>query len=171
MHSEISAGEQRDLRTASRAFIAEAFDALRVEHVIPTPVFHPYIAIGRDYFGDSIRALSAYPTLEARLDEAYPGRFADPLKRRHSEFASTYMFSLIEACVARCARAHSFDSESAAVDESIDEMLRVLGTASYEMVCIRHVSHLTTMSGDELQIGDVTVVPEPEEWGGLLDRV
>jgi hypothetical protein len=171
MDSGMSMSEQCDLRTASRAFIAEAFDALRAENVIPTPVFHPYIAIGRDYFGDSIRALSAYPTLEAQLDEAYPERFADPLKRHHSEFASTYMFSLIEACVARCAQAGSFDSESTAVDDSIDEMLRVLGMASYEMVCIRHVSHLTTTSGDELQIGDVTVVPEPEERGGLLDRI
>lgn len=167
----MSMSEQCDLLTASRAFIAEAFDALRAENVIPTPVFHPYIAIGRDYFGDSIRALSAYPTLEAQLDEAYPERFADPLKRHHSEFASTYMFSLIEACVARCAQEGSFDSESTAVDDSIDEMLRVLGMASYEMVCIRHVSHLTTTSGDELQIGDVTVVPEPEERGGLLDRI
>jgi hypothetical protein len=167
----MSMSEQCDLRTVSRSFIAEAFDALRAENVIPTAVFHPYIALGRDYFGDSIRALSAYPTLEAQLDEAYPERFADPLKRHHSEFASTYMFSLIEACVVRCAQAGSFDSESTAVDESIDEMLRVLGMTSYEMVCIRHVSHLTTTSGGELHIGDVTVVPEPEEWGGLLDRV
>jgi hypothetical protein len=163
--------EHRDLRMASRAFIAEAFDALIEEHVIPTPAFHPYVAVGRDYFGDSVRALSAYRTLEAQLDEAYPERFAEPLKRHHSEFASTYMFSFLEACVARCAQAGGFDSESTAVDESIDEMLRVLGEATYEMVCARHVSHLTTTSGDELQIGDITVVPEPEEWGGLVDRI
>jgi hypothetical protein len=163
--------EHHDLRRASRTFIAEAFDVLRAENVIPTPVFHPYVAVGRDYFGDSIRALSAYRTLEAELDEAYPERFAEPLKRQHSEFASVYLFSFLEACVARCAQNGGFDSESSAVDESIDEMLQVLGTATYEMVCARHVSHLTTTSGDELQIGDITVVPEPEEWGGLVDRI
>jgi hypothetical protein len=48
-----------DLRELARSFISGAFAALRKEHVIPTPVFHPYVAVGRDYFGDTIRAVSA----------------------------------------------------------------------------------------------------------------
>lgn len=163
--------ENRDLRAASRQFIAAAFDVLRDQHVVPTPIFHPYVAVGRDYFGDPIRALAEYEALEAHLNDAYPERFAEPLKRRHSEFASTYMFSFLEACVARCARDGSFDPDSQAVDKSIDELLALLGTKAYEVVCCRHVSHLTTTSGADVQIGDVLVVPEPEQWGGLIERI
>jgi hypothetical protein len=43
--------EQTDLRAASRASIASAFDVLREEHVIRTPIYHPYVAVGHDYFG------------------------------------------------------------------------------------------------------------------------
>jgi hypothetical protein len=64
-----------------------------------------------------------------------------------------YMFGLLEACIARCALAGSFDIDSQAVDESIDELLAVLDTTTYEVVCCRHVSHLTTASGDEVQVG------------------
>jgi hypothetical protein len=90
---------QRDLRRASRAFIAAAFHVLKEEHVIPTPIFHPYVAVGRDYFGDSIRAIVEYQAIEAQFNETYPERFAEPRESR--EFASMYMFSFLEACVAR----------------------------------------------------------------------
>jgi hypothetical protein len=164
--------EQTDLRAASRAFITSAFDVLREEHVIPTSIYYPYVAVGHDYFGDSIQVLPEYKALEAHLNEAYPERFpAEPLKRRHAEFASKYMFSFLEACVARCAHEGSFDAASGAVNESIDELLAVLEKIRYDVVCCRHVSHLTTASGREVKIGDITVVPEPEGFGGLVRRI
>ena len=82
--------EPHAVSSAARAFIAEAFDALTGEHVIPTPVFHPYVAVGRDYFGDTIRGLPHYQALEAELEKTYPERFAEPRKRPHAEFATTY---------------------------------------------------------------------------------
>jgi hypothetical protein len=157
--------ERDDLRAASRAFIAAAFETLSAEHVIPTPAAHRYIAVGHDYFGDSIRGIPEYQTLEALLNDAYRERFAEPLKRQNAEFASTYMFDFLEACVARCSHDGRFGSETPAVDESIDELLSVLGTSSYEVVCCRHVSHLTTIGGAEVQIGEVTVVPEQSHTG------
>ena len=87
---------------------------------------------------------------------------------RHAEFASSYIFSFLEACIGRCAREDSYEPDSLAVNESIDELLAVLGTTTNEIVCCRFVSHLTITSGDEEQIGDVTVVPEPEQWGELV---
>ena len=51
---------QSELRTAASAFIAAVFDALREEYVIPTPIYHPYIAVGRDYFGDTARGVAEY---------------------------------------------------------------------------------------------------------------
>jgi len=46
----------RRYRHRGYAFIAAAFDVLTDEHVIPTPIFNPLVAVGRDHFGDSIRA-------------------------------------------------------------------------------------------------------------------
>ena len=160
---------QHDLRPASRAFIAAALDVLTEEHVIPTPIFHPYVAVGRDYFGDSIRGLPTFHALEAQLKETFPNRFGEPRERR--EFADLYVFSFLEACIARCGHAGSFNADSRAVDDSIDELQVVLEAMTYEVVCCRHVSHLTTASGGEVQIGDVTVAPEPEQWGGLVQRI
>jgi hypothetical protein len=163
--------EASDLGAASRRFIAAAFDVLAEQHVIPTSVYHPYVAVGRDYFGDWIRARAEYHTLEENLNASYTERFADPLKRRDPEFASTYIFSFLEACVARCARERNFNSDTRAVDETINELFAVLATKTYEVICCRHVSHLTTATGAEVQIGDVIVVPEPEQWGGLVKRI
>ena len=48
----------------------------------------------------------------------------------------------------------------------------MLEKTTYEVVCCGHVSHLTTASGHEVQIGDITVVPEPErDFDTLLDRL
>jgi len=158
------------LRELARAFIAGAFEALGQEHVVPTPVFHPYVAVGRDYSGDTIRAMPAYHELERKLDETYTERFAEPPKRRHAEFASSYIFSFLEACIARCGRDRTFAADSAAVCSSIDELLAVLATTTNEIVCCRHVSHLTTPVG-EVQIGEIIVVSEAEESVRLVRRI
>lgn len=154
--------EETDISAKSRAFIAAAFEVLTREHVIPTPIHHPYIAVGRDYFGGSVMGLVEFKALDMLLNQAHPERFADPLTRAHAEFASSYVFSLLEACVARCARDGNFDADSGSVIESVKELGTVLATASYEVVCCRHVTHLTTASGQDVEIGDITVVPEPE---------
>lgn len=102
--------------------------------MIPTPIYHPYIAVGRDYFGDTIRAVPEYSELERQLDEAYPERFAGPVSRPDAQFPSSYIFSFLEACVARCGRDGDFDAAVTGVDESINELLAVLGTTSNEVV-------------------------------------
>src|SRR5262249_43290245 len=151
------------VRETARAFVAGAFDGLREEFVIPTPIFHPYVRVGRDFFGDTIRAVPAYHELEKQINELYPHRFAEPLKRRHAEFASTYIFTLLEACIARCGRLgyhdqhDHFDPDSDAVSESIDELIAVLGSPTYEVVCCRFVSHLATEDNSEITLGGITV--------------
>jgi hypothetical protein len=127
-------------------------------------VFRRYVAVGRDYEGRSIMALDEYQALEAQLNDACPERFAEPSKQQHPEFASTY-FRFLEACIARCAHDARFESDNPAVGESIDELLTVLAGAAYEVVCCRHVSHLTTTNGDECRIQGVTVVPEQSDSG------
>src|SRR5206468_4156046 len=115
------------------------FPNLRDEFVIPTPHFHPYVRVGRDYFGDTIHSVSVYAQLEKQLNDLYPHRFAEPLKRRHAEFANAYIFSYLEACIARCGRLgyrdhqDHFDVASEAIDESIDELISVLDSPTYEV--------------------------------------
>ena len=166
-----------NLRETARAFIADAFGELRKEHVLPTPIFHPYVQVGRDYYGDTMRTLPSYDELENQLEALYAHRFAEPLKRRHAEFASTYVFNFLEACIARCGRRgyhdlrDHFDPDSDAISQSIDELIAVLDSRTYEVACCRFVSHLTTQGEHEITLGDITVVPEPEAFGGLTDRI
>ncbi|MDQ3381567.1 MAG: HEPN domain-containing protein [Actinomycetota bacterium] len=158
--------KEEDLRATARSFVGEAFNVLRGDNVIPTPVFHPFLKVGRDYYGPEIMALAEFKALESLLDETYPERFSEPLKRRDGEFASSYIFSLLEASVARCGgRDQDFDPNSAGVDSSISEMLDVLGAPSCEVICCRLVAHLTTAAGSAVKVGDVEVVPEAEPAG------
>ena len=165
-----------DLRSTARAFIAAAFDALRNEFVLPTPVFHPYVQVGRDYFGDTIHPLAAYDELEQQLQALYPQRFVEPALHDR-EFAGTYIFNFLEAAIASCGRLGYYDSEdhfdadNDAVTESIEELVSVLDDPTYEVVCCRFVSHLTTDGGTEITLGEVTVVPEPNGFGGLNERI
>ncbi len=163
--------DQAELRSAGRALISAAFDVLTDLHVIPPSVYDAYVAVGRDYEGGSVMGLREYGAFESMLEAAYPERFAEPVTRRHGQFASSYIFRFLEASIARCARQGEFDAATDAVEESLDQLLAVLGTSAYEVVCCRHVCHLTTDAGREVQIGDVSVLPEPEGFGGLTDRI
>lgn len=161
-----------EVRSAARAFLAEAFEALKEERVIPTARYHPHIRVGRDYFGDSVRG-SALRSLERTLDAAYPARFSGEIALVDREFSSAYIFSLLEGAVARCSRAGIFDANRPEVDRSIDELLAVLNADEYEVACCRVVSHVATADGDPLQVGDVLVVPEQHgvrEFEGLVDQ-
>jgi hypothetical protein len=149
------------IRVAARALIKATFAVLAREHVIPTPHYHPYIKVGRDYFGGSIGPLAEFAALESLLHEFYPERFADPIGGHHSEFPNTYIFSLLEACVARCGLERlPFEVTSAPVDRLITELVAVLDAAKYEMVCCREVSHLTTHDSQPLNVGNVEIIPE-----------
>lgn len=164
--------DNAELRSAGRALIGAAFGVLTEFHVIPASVYDPFVAVGRDYEGASVMGLHEYGALESMLETAYPDRFAKPLERGHGQFASTYIFSLLEASIARCgSRGDEFDVTSQAVEDSLDELLTVLGTPTYDVACCRQVCHLTTKTGGEVQLGDVGVLPEPGGFGGLTDRI
>jgi Apea-like HEPN len=160
-----------ELRSAGREFVAQAFAVLTESHVVPPSVYNPYVAVGRDYQGSDVMGLREYGMLESLLEADYPERFAKPLERGHGQFPSTYIFSFLEASIARCAREGDFEPTAEAVERSLDELLAVLDSPSYTAACCRHVCHLTTESGGEVRIGDVTVLPEPLEFGGLNARI
>jgi hypothetical protein len=160
-------GGPEQIRTAALAFVGAAFIALARENVLPTPRVHPYIKVGRDYFGGDVMPLAEFAAFEQTLHDVYPGRFADPLRRHHDEFPNAYIFSFLEACVSRCGiEGVSYDVESPPVARSVTELIDVLDSDEYEVICCREVSHLTTTDGKPLQLGGVVIMPGLEQVPG-----
>ncbi len=139
------------VRAAARSFIKAAFASLKEDHVLPRPL-PPLRAGWEGLLRRPSHALSEYQHLETLLNEAYSEWFAEPLTRQNPEFASGYLFSLLEACVARCGLSgEPFEVDSPPVERCIDEFLEVLDAHDYKMVCCRMVSHLTTTDGTEVE--------------------
>ena len=86
----------------AHSFVGAAFAALAEDHVIPTSRFHHFIRVGTDYQGSSVMGLPEFAEFHSALERMFPGRFAEPMKMPHPEFANTYVFSLLEAATARC---------------------------------------------------------------------
>jgi len=151
------------LRSLAQAFIGAAFPALAKVRVVPPPVYHRYLQVGRDYYGDDV-AVPEGDELIAALENAYPDRFSEPLKRREgAEFANSYVHSLLEAAVIRCAIANqTFEADTPAVTEAVEELFAVLDAEDYIVHCCRAVSHITTKDMRAARIGDVTIYPETE---------
>lgn len=168
-HDQVS--ERDQLADLARSFIGAAFPVLEKFHVIPTPPYHPYVQVGRDYFGPDVSG-PELAELEATLHVTYPERFADPLTKRHPEFPQDYTFSLLEGAIRRCAGEDDdrYEPESAGVQESVEEFIRVLDSQKYTLTCCRAMSHLTTRGAEPVTIGDITIYPENSE-RDLLARV
>lgn len=87
-----------EIGPALDAFLRQAEQALEAEHVLPRPAFSPWMRVGHDYFGDTIRSLDAYATLEEtikRTDDRFSGGVSPD-----RDFASGYMFDALEFYVA-----------------------------------------------------------------------
>lgn len=146
-------------QVASR-FLEASFMRLTDEGVLPRSPYHAYLRVGRDYFGDSIHSLAEYGELESLLNNAYPNRFDQALKRKYAEVSSTYIFSFLSAAIVTFGRGHFADAQTnGEVKECIQELFSVLDEAESEIVCCREVSHLTTETGAPLDLGRFTIVP------------
>jgi hypothetical protein len=167
--------DRNDVDAASRAFIASAFGMLKSEYVIPRPFYDAYIAVGRDYAGAGIMALLEYKRLEDQLKADYTSRFPEGIgtAAEYREYPSTYIFTLLEACVARSAQAENFDLPNAIVDPILIELRTMLEKSTFDVVCTRHVLHLTTVNAQEINLGDITVLPRKgdKDYRGLQKRI
>lgn len=151
--------EKEQLAEAAASFLGVAFPALDRLHVIPTPRYHPYINVGRDYTGGDVSGPER-EALEEILLTQYPQRFGKPMTRSDPEFPHFYTFSLLEGAIVRIGLAdEQYEANTTAVRDSIDELIQVLDSCSYRLICCRAMSHLTT-SGEPVTIGDITVYPE-----------
>jgi hypothetical protein len=167
-HDQVNEHDQ--LAAVAHSFIGAVFPALQEAHVIPTPRYHPYVQVGRDYYGPDVRG-PEHAELEAMLQTEYPERFADPLKREHPEFPSDYTFSFLEGAITKCAKAggDQYEADTPPVQEAVEELIRVLDSPRYTVTCCRAISHLTTKEDEPVTIGDITIYPESST-RGLLER-
>ena len=158
-HDQVS--ERDQLAAAAQSFVGGVFPALEEDHVIPRPQNQPYIHVGRDYFGGDVRG-PEYSELEALLQTAFPDQFGDPLTKEGPEFPETYIFSLLEGAVARCALAGDawYEADTAPVQDAVKEFIQVLDSPSFTLTCCRAISHLTTEDSEPVTLGEVTVYPE-----------
>ena len=154
------------LRDAGRALLSAAWARLRDEHVVPPPVFHPYIEVGRDYFGDSIRCLAEYRALRELIEKAHPRFHADqPLDAR--TFPDGYIFSFLEMYVARLTAARDeFSPHSPAAEQSLRDLIQAVHADTFEVACCRVVSHMTTVDGRPIDFTNVRVEPVVSDAAG-----
>jgi hypothetical protein len=149
------------IEEAARAFLTAALPLLERRHVIPTSVYHPYLRLGRDYFGDDLVGLKELGTLESLIAASHP-RFSEPVVPATTEIdpPSTYVFTFLEACISRLGLAGAkLRPTGAAVDESMSELLAAIRSERCEVACCREVAHLTTLDREPLSVDGLEVVP------------
>lgn len=147
----------------AKGFLDDAFRSLTDARALPPPRDQPFLLVGQDFFGHEVHG-SPFSTLDTLLSETFPSRFAKPLEGPRREFASAYIFSLLEAAIALCAlRRETFDADSGGAEMAINSLLHRLATSETEIVCCRFVSHLATATGEPLEVGDVTIYPQSDE--------
>jgi hypothetical protein len=161
MTTHLSLMQLEVLRAKAVAMVESAFARLTELHVIPCPRFHPYLRVGRDYYGMDIMTLSAFREFEETLTEFFPTRFVPTTTGGFPpEYPNRYGFDLLEASVAALTQ---FDEEyvatSATVEQKIVDLAEMLQQDNRSVICARAVTHMTTNAGEVLQLGDIIVHP------------
>lgn len=154
-------------RVAAAEFLRAALQALEQDGVIPPPRFHPYLEVGRDYYGPELMPLIEFRSLEAALEAAYPKRFAESIPLRERDFPNSYIFPLLETCIARLTLENGFDSPAAIIEACAAELIETLSASETQVAVCRVISHVTAAGSNPVQLGDVTLVPEGDDLGDL----
>ena len=126
-----------------------------------------YLHVGRDYQGGDVMGAEA-SALEEALKTLYPDRFDEPLRRPEPEFPGGYIHRFLEAAIVRCARLDKYDPYGAPAVETIEELIAVLEADEATVYACRAMSNMTAEGHEPIVIGDVTVYPETERFGGLV---
>lgn len=148
-----------DLGDVAQAFLAAALAVLQHEHVVPPPRFCPFLQVGRDYFGDSLMALTEFAVFENAIAERHP-RFREDTPLGERDFANGYIFSFLESCVAEVTlHGEDLEHDAPSFSRCLDSLITAVDADSWEVACCREVSNLTTATGEPLKFDDVTVIP------------
>jgi hypothetical protein len=147
------------LRHAATDMIAEAWDALAAEHVVPCSRYRPYIQVGRDYEGWILMDRPAFMRFSGLLARLYPEWFDAAEGKSPRWFPDNFAFRFAEACVTELTRQEKTGAASGdAVEAVLPELVDYLGSADTRLACARRVSHLMTADRAELTVAGVTIL-------------
>jgi hypothetical protein len=151
-------GHAAAIKEAALTFIGSVLPVLAGEHLYPRPPSNPFIHIGLDYFG-SRPDLPNFELLKDAIEASHP-RFAEATPLHDRDSSAGYVYSFLEACVARLAPSiDPWDVGSEAVQQSVEELIKCATNEESEVSCCRVVSHVTTVDGETHRLGDIEVVP------------
>ncbi|MGW2661902.1 hypothetical protein ACWCW7_13135 [Nocardia tengchongensis] len=153
-----------ELGPIARGFIEAAFKSMRNENAIPTSGTRRRLKAGVDFSILDVQKLPEYGSLATAIVSKAP----QGLPPEGDIIAPAYVVgrvieAFLEHCVAECSWVDSYDAQGSQVDEAIDQLEDTVSGQPFDIVVARHVSHLVTESGAEVEIDGVTVVPESLE--------
>lgn len=135
-----------------------------MQHILPRPRHHPWLQIGRDYFGPDLNHLPTFRVL-AEAIEAIDSRFSEQTPLGERDFAHGYIFDALEYFVAE-------------VTKEAPEPLASTASALLEGLVLPRtrvsawmVTDITTASQTALPIADVLVHPAPEVGAGTRSEM
>lgn len=147
------------LRRAAVEMIAEAWDALAAEHVVPCSRYRPFVQVGRDYEGVLLMGGPAFGKFAATLRALHPTWFEAPLGHFPRWPADSLAFHLVDACIAELSRRRETgEAPSDAVEVMVLGLVDYLDSADSRVGCARRVSHLMTEDRQELTLAGVTIL-------------
>ena len=88
------------LRRTAVDMIAEAWDALAAEHVVPCSRYRPYVQVGRDYEGVALSGGPAFTQFSDTLRQLYPAWFDAPPGQFPRWYPDALEFQFIDATIA-----------------------------------------------------------------------
>lgn len=155
---EAGAEPAREIRAAARLLIAAALPTLHELRLFPPPRSNPFIGVGHEYVGSDL-SMPEHAALTAAIDRAHP-RFRSDAELGERDFASSYTYPFVEACVTRLTFADDpWDLTGPAIDDSVEELVASVMADAWSVACCRVVSHLRTVDGKPWVLDDLEVIP------------
>lgn len=154
-----SLADVETLRHAAAGVIAEAWDALAAEHVVPCSRYRPYVQVGRDYEGVLLMGGPAFGKFTVTLRAVYPGWFEAPQGQFPRWYTDNLAFRFVDACIAELSRrGETGEAPTNAVEVMVLELADYLDSADARLGCARRVSHLMTEDRQEVRFAGVTIL-------------
>jgi hypothetical protein len=147
------------LRRAAVAMIAEAWDALAAEHVVPCSRYRPYVQVGRDYEGGVLSGRPSFTQFSETLRQLFPAWFDAPPGQFPRWYPDTLAFQFVDATIAELTHSgETGDTPNDAVEVTLLHLVDYLDSENSRLACARRVSHLMTADRQELTIAEVTIL-------------
>ena len=136
----------------------EVFSALEHERVIPPPRAHPFIRLGRDFFGGDVHGGPNFNAFCETLTEIYPEWFESRANEFPRWYPGSMALSLVEAVVPAIARSgDSYSGSSETAEAMILLLTEYLDQPVAEVACVQLVGHLLTEGHEDLVLAGITV--------------